>query len=205
MPRYYSIDRSGFDLLPGPLGVPLGFGEVWCGVYEGRLSGDAPIYFLDNEDLYGRDGVYGDKTGKDFIDNAARFTALSRGAFQLCKKLNWFPDVMHAHDWPTALVPVYLNTWERAGDFSRTASMLTIHNLAHQGWFPKDEISTTQLGWEHFHRSGFEFFDTLNFLKAGLKNADLITTVSPTYAREIQTPEYGCMLDGLLRDRKSVV
>ena len=201
IPRYYSIDRSTFDLLPGPLGVPVGFGEVWCGVFEGRLPGDVPIYFLDNEELYGRDGVYGDKTGKDFPDNAARFTVLSRGAFQLSKKLRWIPDVIHAHDWPTSLATVYNNTWERTGDFSRTASMLTIHNLAHQGWFPKEQIVTVQLDWEHFHKSGFEFYDTINFLKAGIKNADIITTVSPTYALEIQTPKYGCMLEGQLRYR----
>ena len=94
MPRYYRIDRSRLTLLPGALGIPLGFGQVWAGVYEGRLpESDVPVYFLDHEGLYGRDGVYGE-FGGSYPDNASRFVALSRGAFQLCKKLGWYPDTI---------------------------------------------------------------------------------------------------------------
>jgi starch synthase len=96
---------------------------------------------------------------------------------------------------------VYLNTWERSGIFAATGSVLTIHNLGYQGVYDKNEIHYTQLDWKHYHGSGFEFFDRLNLLKAGLRNADILTTVSPTYAKEIQTPEHGHQMDALLRHR----
>lgn len=202
MPRYYRIDRSRLTLLPGALGIPLGFGQVWAGVYEGRLpESDVPVYFLDHEGLYGRDGVYGE-FGGSYPDNASRFVALSRGAFQLCKKLGWYPDIMHLHDWPTAPAAVILNTWEKSGYFTKTASVLTIHNLGYQGWFPKDDLTLFQLPWEEFYESGLERHDSLNFLKAGILKSDLITTVSPTYAREIQTGGYGEGLQDVLAQRR---
>jgi starch synthase len=159
------------------------------------------VYFLDHQGLYGRNGIYGPNASSEFPDNLRRFTLLSRGAFQLCKKLDWIPDVVHAHDWPAALAPVYLYTWEKGPPFTETAGVLTVHNLGYQGVFPKNDIHVIQLPWEHFHNSGFEFFDKLNLLQAGIRNADIITTVSPAYAREIQTPEYGFLLDGVLRHR----
>jgi len=202
MPRYYGIDKTALEPIPGPLGVPVGFGEQWCGLYRSVLPGsEVPVYFLDHERLFGRNGIYGTKAEPDFPDNPERFTLLSRGAFQLGKRLDWIPDVMHVHDWPSSLVPVYLQTWESSGPFAATASVLTIHNLGYQGIYPKDSISFTQLGWEHFHGAGFEWHDSLNLLKAGLSSADLLTTVSPTYAAEIQTPFFGHGLDGLLRRR----
>jgi starch synthase len=180
----------------------VGFGEEWCGVLHGHIPGsEVPVYFLEHEGMYGRDGVYGSRSEPAFGDNARRFTLLCRGAFQLCRMLSWTPDVIHAHDWPAALVPVYLQTWESTGPFARTAGVLTVHNLGYQGVFPKDELHHTQLDWSRFHGAGFEYHDKLNFLKAGLSNADLLTTVSPTYAREIQTAEHGHGLDGLLRHR----
>ena len=212
MPRYYGISTNDKELLPGHLGVPLSFGECWCGVYKDILPGTkeygndtnggvgVPVYFLDNHELYGRDGVYGE-FGGSYIDNCARFSCLSRGAFQLCKKLGWYPDIMHVHDWPTAIVPLILNSWEKDSYFTKTATVLTIHNLGYQGWFPKEDIHYLQIPWEQFYSSGLEFYDSLNFLKSGILNADIITTVSPTYAKEIQTPEYGDMLDMPLRER----
>jgi starch synthase len=202
MPRYYGIERDATQRVEGPLGVPVGFGEVWCGVLEARPGdGSVPVYMLDNEALYGRDGIYGTRVEPDFADNVRRFTVLCRGALQLAKRLQWVPEVVHGHDWPAALLPVYLNTWERSGPFAATGSVLTIHNLGYQGVYPKDDIHETQLGWEHYHGSGFEFFDRLNLLKAGIHNADLLTTVSPTYALEIQSSEHGHELDALLRHR----
>ncbi len=201
MPRYYGISTEGKTLLPGAMGVPLGFGEVWTAVWEDKLPGsDVPVYFIDNNEYYGRDGVYGE-FGESYIDNSSRFTLLSRGAFQLCKKLGWYPDVMHAHDWPTAIVPLFLNTWEKDGYFTKTASVLTIHNLGYQGWFPKDDIHLLQLKWDEFYSSGLESVDSLNFLKSGIMNSDVITTVSPTYAQEIQTSNYGEGLNAILRQR----
>jgi len=202
IPRYYSIDPSNFESLDTPLGVPMGFGELWAKIYRSTLPGSqVPFFFIDHEVLFGRDGIYAPGTSGGYPDNAKRFTMLCRGAFQLCKTLNWVPDIIHSHDWPAALTPVYLYTWERDGLFSKTAGVFTIHNLGHQGIFPKGDIHYTQLNWEHYYTSGFEFHDKVNFLQAGLKNADLITTVSPTYAEEIQTAEQGFQMDGLLRRR----
>lgn len=204
LPRYYSVDPGRLRRLERPLGVPMGLEEEWCGVATSKLPGtEVPVYFLDHQELFGRDGIYGTRTEPEFSDNLRRFTLLSRGALQLAKMLEWIPDVVHAHDWPAALAPVYLNTLEREGVFSETGSVLTIHNLAHQGIFPKQDIEHTLIGWEQFHGAGFEYHDQLNVLKAGIRNADTLTTVSPTYAEEIQTPEHGHRLDGLLRHRSA--
>ncbi|MGL4985789.1 MAG: glycogen synthase, partial [Treponemataceae bacterium] len=186
MPRYYKISRQDLQKLPAPLGVPVGFGEIWNGVYEGVIPAtDVPIYFLDNEALYGREGIYGE-SGGSYPDNALRFINLSRGIFQLCKMLDWYPDIIHTHDWPTSTAAMILNTWEKDGYFTKTASVLTIHNLGYQGWFPKEDLHLFQLQWSEFYSSGLEKNDSLNFLKCGIMNSDAITTVSPTYANEIQ-------------------
>ena len=202
LPRYSSVDPGLLRRIGGALGVPMGPEEEWCAVAETRMPGsDVPVYFLEHQGLFGRDGIYGTRAEPEFGDNLRRFTLLSRGALQLVKMLQWTPEVVHTHDWPAALVPVYLNTLERHGPFESTGSVLTVHNLAHQGVFPKQELPHTLLGWEQFHGAGFEYHDRVNLLQAGLRNADLLTTVSPTYAEEIKTPELGEGMDGLLRHR----
>ena len=202
LPRYYSVDIGCLRRIGSPLGVPVEDSEEWCAVYEGRIPGtEVPVYFLDHEELFGRDGIYGTRIEPSFQDNLRRFALLCRGALQLAFAIDWRPDVVHAHDWPGALAPVYLNTVERDGPFAATGSVLTIHNLGYQGIFPKDEYPTTGLAWDLFHGAGFEFFDDVNLLQAGIRNADVLTTVSPTYAEEIQTPAYGHRLDDLLRYR----
>jgi len=202
LPRYYFIQKGSLAFLEGPMGVALGDSEAWTGLYESTLPGtDIRVYFLDYEHYFGRAGVYGISSQQEYPDNPERFALLSRAAFQLCRRLSWFPDVMHAHDWPSALVPVYLSTIERQGDFLSTASVLTIHNLGYQGIYSKDHFPSFGLEWSHFHGAGFEFHDSVNLLKAGISTADCISTVSPTYSREIQTPSFGVGLDGLLRHR----
>ena len=204
LPRYYSIDVGRLQRVGGPLGVPLGDGEEWCAVYQSRLpDAEVPVYFLDHEVLYGRDGIYGTRDEPGFSDNLQRFALLSRGAFQLCRALEWVPDVMHVHDWPAALVPVCLSFREQEGPFAATGSVLTIHNLAHQGVFPEEDFKYLPFSPELYSSAGFESPDGLNLLQAGIHNADILTTVSPTYAEEIQTPEYGSGLDGLLRERRT--
>jgi starch synthase len=205
MPRYYCIDRSECVPLDGPLGVPTADGEAWTAVYERRLPGsEVPVYLLDYERYFGRDGIYGTKAEPDFADNPERFALLSRAAFQLCKRLSWFPDVLHAHDWPSALVPVYLRHVEGASsEFARTASVISIHNLGYQGSYGKTSYPRLGLPWELFHGAGFEQYDRMNLFKAGLQTADCLSTVSPSYAREIQTAELGAGLDGLLRARSA--
>ncbi len=202
MPRYYFIAREKLETLDDPLGVPLGSAELWTKVYKSRLpNSEVPVYFLDHEAYFGRMGIYGHSSQQEYQDNPERFALLSRASFQLCRMLEWIPDVMHAHDWPSSLVPVYLKTMERQAGFGNTASVLTIHNLGYQGVYPKSHFSFFGLDWTLFHGAGFEFHDNINLLKAGLTSADCLTTVSPTYAREIQTPSFGFGMDGLLRHR----
>ncbi|MDR2588098.1 MAG: glycogen synthase [Spirochaetales bacterium] len=204
LPRYYSIDTVKEQLRkhPSPLGIPMGTREEWTGVYEGLLPNSrVPVYFLDHEKSYGRDGVYGGRGELGYADNVARFALLCRGAFQLCRMIGWLPDIIHSHDWPAALCSVYLKSLESRTEFAQTAAVLTLHNASYQGVFSKDNMPAVGLAWEHFYSSGFEFYDQVNLLQAGIKNADTVTTVSPGYAREILTPEKGSGMDGLLRSR----
>ena len=203
LPRYYSLDRADFERIEGPLGVPLGLGEEWCAVIATELAGSGvKVYALDHEGLFGRDGVYGTRAEPAFPDNVRRFAMLCRGALQVCKMLDWTPDVVHAHDWPAALAPVYLYTVEAQGPFERTGSLLTLHNLGHQGLFGERDFVHTGLPLGSLEGSGFRSGrDNINLLVAGALHADVLTTVSPTYAREIQTPAHGEGMDGLLRRR----
>jgi len=202
LPRYYGIDVGKLRRLDGPLGVPTGGGEEWCAVYAGRLPrSEVPVYFLDHEELYGRDGVYGTRMLPSFDDNLRRFTVLCRGALQLARRLEWVPDVVHCHDWPGALLPAYLQTLEAEGAFSETASLFTIHNMGYQGQFPVEEFPFTGFAPDQLRTLGFELNGQVNLLQAGIANADVLTTVSPTYAAEIQTPEFGHGLDDELRAR----
>lgn len=204
MPRYYKIDRNKLSLLPGPMGVHPGYQETWTGVYESSLpDSKVPIYFIDHENSYGRDGVYGVPGETDFADNPQRFSLLGHAAFQLCRKIKWFPDIIHAHDWAAALAPILLKFGERKNEFAQTASVFTIHNMGYQGVYGKHLYPYTGLGWDIFYAAGFEDWDRMNFLKAAIVSSDQLTTVSPTYAKEIQRPEYGFRMDGILRYRSS--
>ncbi len=202
MPRYYRIDRSKLEALPGPMGVHPGYQEIWTGVYTAKLPGTSvPVYFIDHEQSYGRDGIYGVPGETDFNDNPQRFSLLGHATFQLCRKLEWYPDVIHAHDWAAALPVILLKFNERRGNFAKTASVFTIHNIGYQGVYGKHLYPYTGLSWDHFYAAGFEDWDRMNFLKAGIISADKLTTVSPTYAKEIQHPEFGFRMDGILRYR----
>ncbi len=192
-PSNASLNRWGF------LSVTA---EKWCSVYETTLpQSSAPVFLIEHDQYFGRSALY-QWDGEDYDDNAERFAFFSRACCQLVKAIHWSPDVIHAHDWQTALIPVYLKSWE--ADHPRlwsTASVQSIHNLGYQGVFPKDQIIHSQLGWEHFHTGSLEFYDQINYLKAGILFADKVSTVSPTYAHEIQTPEHGWALDGVLQSR----
>lgn len=208
MPRYYKIDRKKLQKLEGPLGVPVGTGQEWTAVYTTTLPGfeKVSVYFLDHENCFGRDGVYGTKSEPDFFDNPYRFSLLCHGALQVCNKLGWFPDIVHAHDWSAALAPVLIKHVCRTQEaFKKTASVFTIHNMGYQGVYGKDKFNDLGIDWNLYYGAGFERNGAINFLQAGISSADMVTTVSPTYAREIQTPEGGFGLDGLLRVRSDVV
>ncbi len=203
MPLYAGMPWSDFEPLEGALGVPMWFGTAWGAVRLGRLPrSDVPVYALEHRRYYDRPHLYG-PPGHDYPDNLERFTFLSRGALELCKALGWIPDVIQANDWQTALVPVYVNTVEWAQPLHGTATVYTIHNLAYQGVFDPGAMPITGLGPEHFHAGEFEHFGALNLTKAALVHANLLSTVSPTYAREIQTPAHGWGLDGVLAGRRA--
>ncbi|HZU83038.1 MAG TPA: glycogen synthase GlgA [Polyangiaceae bacterium] len=201
IPRYDVIPSAGLVRHAAPLGVPLGAGNAWSGVLETRLPGsDVPVYLLDHEQLFGRGYLY-DPPGAVATDNLIRFAYLCRGALQLCKHLGWVPDVFHVHDWPTALLPVYLNTVEAGGPLARAATVLTIHNLAHQAKFPAADLPATHVPWSEFRPTSLEDFGGVNPLKGGLYHATKLTTVSHRYAEEIRTPEGGAGLDSVARFR----
>ena len=203
MPRYYSISRDGMDKRPEPLGVPMTIREEWAAVYETTLpDSEVPVYFLDHEGFYGREGIYGPRPDKEYSDNVRRFAFLCRGVFQLCRMLSWVPHILHGHDWVAGLVPYYQKKYELQSEFSNTASVLTIHNLGYQGIFPLEDVKYIQDETDWLSMSTFEFSGALNLLKTGIICGDEITTVSPTYAREIQTPGFGHGLNGLLNYRK---
>jgi starch synthase len=213
IPRYFSIDRKNLERLPDAMGTPMGGGiEEWSAVYTTDMPGTSKknpvkVYFIDHEIFFGRDGIYGSHVETDFVDNSRRFIYFCRSAFQLCRKIKWFPDILHAHDWPAAVAPVYLKFAERAqgslGGFEKTVSILTIHNLGYQGIYHKDNFDYSGLGWNVYYDAGFEDFAMMNMLKAGLYSADKLNTVSPNYAEETKTNEHGFRLDGVLRYRSA--
>ncbi len=160
------------------------------------------IYLLRCPALYDRAGLY--TSGGD---EHLRFILLSRAAFEMCQRMQFAPDIMHCHDWHTALIPLYLRTlYARDALFARTRSVLTIHNIGYQGVFGADILADLNLGHfqEQLHQDDIAK-GRINFLKTGILYADLLTTVSPTYAREIQGSEYGMGLDGFLRARADVL
>ncbi len=193
MPRYYSIDKSKLDLVPGAMGVPMGpMGELWVGVYTTTLpNSKVPIYFIDYEEFYGRSGLYADENGESYSDNDNRFVLLSKAAFQLAKKLDFYVDIIHANDWHTASMPLLKKTRFKYDEhFANSSTILTIHNMQHQGFFFKGIIDVMEVGWEHFNPLDLESMDGVNMLKGGVTHADAVTTVSKRYAQELQTAEF---------------
>jgi starch synthase len=179
------------------LGDPLGCGEVR--LLETHLSqADVPVWLVDCPRLYNRaGGLYQTESGDDWPDNALRFALLNHVAAGIANEPGraWRPELIHCNDWHAGLLPLLLAGRGRP----RPATLFTVHNLAYQGLFPADELARLDLPANAF--SVMEFYGRISFLKAGIQSADAITTVSPTYANEIRTPEYGCGLDGLLRER----
>ncbi len=195
MPLYKTVDRKKFGIVPTDieLNVHLNNRDYHFKIY--KLKDGVKHYFFHNSELFDRDYLYGTPEG-DYPDNDIRFGAFSYAVLEFFKITNFFPDVIHTNDWQTALIPVLLKTkynWNNIG------SIHTIHNIAYQGIFDKFAIERLNLGWDLFHMEALEFYDKVNFLKGGIVFSDAVTTVSPTYSREICTPEYGYGLDGVLR------
>lgn len=183
--------------------IPIADRRVTGRILHSRLPGShAQVFLIDQPDYYDRPGLYQERD-RDYRDNAERFIFFSRAVLEVARQWQLQPDILHANDWQTGLVPALLrieaSQWP---EFAHTASVYTIHNLAFQGQFWHWDMLLTGLDWKYFNWRQMEFFGNLNLMKTGVVFADVITTVSPTYAREIQTPEYGCGLNGVLASRR---
>jgi starch synthase len=166
-----------------------------------RIGENVRVCFIEHNHYFGREGIYGD-AGGEYHDNLERFAFFCHKSFQVLKEIKFTPDIFHCHDWHTALIPILLKTnYHKDPFFKNTRSMLTIHNLAYQGVFPKNQYGKLGIHGNTFHTQGVEFYDQVNILKGGIIFADVITTVSPQYAKEIQAIDLGCSLDGVLRNR----
>ena len=179
---------------------------------EAPLGPNARVLLLDCPELFDRAGIYYDAAG-DYADNAVRFAYLSAAAIDWALQQEAPFDIVHSHDWQAGLAPLYsralagpgMGTVRKAPAVRKVPTVFTIHNLAYQGVFEKGWVPRLGLRWEDFTVDGFEFFDRLSFMKAGINFADAITTVSPTYAEEIQRPEYGHGFDGVIRARREAL
>lgn len=206
IPFYSQINQSDNYISETNIGGEIKLGEslLRYTVAEFSLPNSNSItYLITNDKLFDRAGIYVDpSSGLDYNDNDIRFAFLCKSVIDLVQKLFWQPDILYVHDWQGALTPVYLKTIENQNSFfSKCKSVLTIHNIAYQGKFKKERISLVGLPEEMVRPMGeMEFYGEMNFLKCGITYADKITTVSETYAREIQG-EQGCGLDGILQSR----
>ncbi len=199
-PLYSCVKRDdSFQKAVYSLSVHLGLGiEEFCSVWRKDL-GKAQTYFVEFNKFYERKGIYNEGS-VSYVDNGARFAFLSKAALEFCRAINWIPDVIHCHDWTTGFVPVYLNTIYRYAPIGKAATVFTIHNMQHQGIFPREILDYAGLpSGEVFHSNNMEALGSVNLMKGAIYNSTKISTVSPTYAKEIQTKQYGCGLDGLLR------
>ena len=203
IPKYTKIDTQKFGLTryQENMGVWMGGGvEEWASVDVTYLDDDIPVYFIESWKYFGREGIYDDKNNVAFLDNGARFAFFSRAAIQLCIDQDFRPDIIHAHDWQTGLIPAYLKTWHWNDPYLKnTASVLTIHNIDYQGITPKSYFDYIGLGWENFSYESFEDHDNVNLLKGGIYFADMVNTVSPTYALETKFTELGRGLQNSLQ------
>jgi starch synthase len=202
-PLYRGIREKFPDLrqVDWYLNLPMGGKLVHARLWSLEPQPGLMIYFVDQADYFDRAGIYLEG-GISYLDNAERYIFFSKCVAHLARYLPWRPDVVHVHDWQVGLVPALMLQQQREGWWNPPPTCLTIHNLAYQGTFSPETFALTNLPDEFFGIEGAEFYGQLNCLKAGIAFADRITTVSPRYAREITTEEFGCGLDGFLRNRQ---
>ncbi|MCB9555346.1 MAG: glycogen synthase GlgA [Deltaproteobacteria bacterium] len=203
MPLYRAIDRQRHKLVfDGSACVHLGQGaEHWIGVWRSSLDGEVPVLLIDHQESFDRPGIY-DAGGEGYADNGYRFALLSKAALQLAKDRQLGLDVVHLHDWPTALAAMFLKTWDRIlSPLSGVASVLTIHNIGYQGVFDGELFGYLGVGDQWLTPRVIEDHGRLNLLKAGIFFADALTTVSPTHAKELVDPVGGQGLAPYLTDR----
>ncbi len=203
LPKYTSIDDARHGLQPfiNPLGVWMGNAEEWCSVHVADNQG-VPVYFIEFQKYFDRHGLYHDSDFNDYQDNPRRFGFFTRAALQLCRDINFRPDIVHAHDWQTALAAAYLKIWHwNDAALGSTASAITIHNIAYQGVYSTQHYDYLGLQWSNFTSEKFEDHGRINFLKGGIVYSDVANTVSPTYAQETRNPIQGYGLAPYLNNK----
>ena len=204
LPKYKQTKLAAAKTVLPSVTVPFDDQYRFCSVLDGGSQHGVRFYFIDYPPFFERDALYGTPTG-DYPDNAERFALYSRAVLEASKAMG-VPDVFHCHDWQSALIPVLLRT-NYADDpaFRGVPVVFTIHNMGYQGLFSPDTLPLLGLPWDLFTMDKLEFFGKANFLKGALVFSDFITTVSKKYSQEIQTPEYGFGLEGVLRARSATV
>lgn len=204
MPFYRKISAKKFGIKPMKKSVKVTVGnkEMTGEIYTAKLDKKTDVYFIKQPKYFDREELYQTMKG-DYPDNAERFAFFSKAAITLIESLNLEFDIIHCHDWQSALIPVYLKTlYKNHKNLASLKTVLTIHNLGYQGLFPHTDMNIVGLGWEYFTLDKLEFYGKVNFLKGGIVFSDAITTVSKKYAQEILTPEFGCGLEGALKERQ---
>jgi starch synthase len=192
-------------LLDWKLELPLGRERVAGKVWTLEAAPNLTIYFIEQERFFDRPGIYQER-GKDYSDNAERFAFFSKSVAHLARYLPWAPQIVHLHDWPTALAALFILDQKLYGNWLRPPRVvMTIHNVAYQGNFDASTYALTNLPGAYFQPEGVEFYRRMSYLKAGIAYADAITAVSPRYAREITTESLGHGMDGILRRRQNVL
>ncbi len=207
LPLYRAVKEGAFErqMVFKGLEVPVAGQTLMGNVQAAETEDGVPVYFFEREDLFDRPNLYRMAEG-DYYDNLERFAFFSRAALLFAKRTGMPFDVIHCHDWQTGLVPAYLSTLFRDDPFfSSTATLFTIHNIGYQGLFPGEKLSVCDLPLETFQPEGIEYWGAISLLKAGIVYSDAITTVSPKYSLEIQTPEFGMGMEGILRMRSAVL
>ncbi len=205
LPLYRAVDRNRFPLMQTgpPVRVPLGHREEMGVIEEADGGGGVRAFLIRNDRYFDREFLYGTKDG-EYADNCERFTFFCRAVMEWLVRTGRRYDILHCNDWQTGLLPVYVKTLYSDEEATRSAgTVFTVHNLGYQGLFWNHDLPQTGLGWDLFTPQGLEFYGKLNLMKAGLVFADILSTVSPTYSLEIQTPEYGYGLEGVLYERRT--
>jgi starch synthase len=195
---FYRAIRENRAIVTQPTGVrftlPVGAKKVEAAIHETRLANGTQVFLVARDEYFDRTSLYGTE-GRSYDDNAERFVFFQKAAVELARRIDPAPDLLHAHDWQAALVPVFAREWGLP-----FKTVLTLHNLAFQGAFLGVDFGLTNLPGHLFASGPLEFYGSFNFLKAGILFADAISTLSERYARDIQSPEFGCGLDGVLRE-----
>jgi starch synthase len=198
LPRYRGM-KANSVILPS-MTIPQGTRLRFPSIASGGTHRGIRYFFLDDPFYFDREGIYGDRN-REYPDNAERFTEFSRAAIELAKQI-WLPDLIHCHDWQTAMLPALLRSSYADDPVVRDIPVVfTVHNIGYHGLFAKEALERSGIPAAMFHPGGIEFFGNVNFLKGGLVYSDYLTTVSPKYAQEIQTSEFGFGLEGVIRTR----